>query len=252
VLTQRRRVRLDIRYNGTFFWGFQSQAQVPTVCDALNSCLSRACKQAIKVVGAGRTDRGVHAFGQVAHTDVPVALSNDRISRILNQALNAQGLCVSRVSSVDSRFHARYSACTRKLPLWLQGWVWPLKPYSWNQRRFKTALRIFKGQHDFTQFTVDLTAQPSRVRTVLSVALSRISVSDPLKEIKQPVTLYRVRIRANGFLRNMVRMLVAAAVEVAQGALGLSDLKAAVANQKPLPRRKMAPPQGLVLRRIYY
>ncbi len=219
----------------------------------------------MRVSGAGRTDAGVHAFGQVLHADVPVSLGNVQLQRLLNRALRPQGIDVLSVESVDQQFHARFSARQRsyiyhltltpyaQLPLSVLPWVWVIEDSGiWDKNRFKRALGLFKGEHDFTQFTVGALDQTNRVRRVSAVTARVIRIHDFLNEKAQPVTLYQVRIVANGFLRQMVRLIISAAVEVARGQASLEDLKLAVQNKQPWARRYPAPAQGLVLKEVKY
>ena len=261
----RRRVKLSIRYNGQFFLGFQIQHSGPTVCGELSTVLSRLLGHKITVVGAGRTDKGVHAMGQVVHADVPLGIGNQVLLDTLRACLEPQRIQIVAIESVDTNFQARFDAKSRvydyhlvpngagDIGLALAPWVWRVEPGTgWSLTRFKQALTFYQGKHDFSRFTVTAREAIDPVREIFSVSLKKLIWQEFLIENAEPVRLYRIRIVGQGFLRQMVRFMVAAAVEVGQGHLTLAELKNAVQNKVDIPRRLAAPPQGLVLRQVNY
>lgn len=260
-----RRVKLTVRYNGALFAGSQQQPNVTTVCGCLQQCLGRLLGHKPVVTAASRTDRGVHALGQVLQVEVPATFGLKQLRRALNQQLPQLAIGVRSVASVSPRFHGRFDALSRvyeyrltvlaatELPLSLQPWVWAVpRTETWSEKRLRAAVSLYAGTHDFSQFTVRQSAKTHGVRTVLAARVSRVRVRDPLNERTEPVNLYCIRIEGTGFLRQMVRLLVAAAVEHAKGNLSLAQLSAAIAGKQAIPRRVAAPPHGLVLRKVRY
>ena len=236
-----------------------------TVCGCVEHSLHKLTKRSAHVVAAGRTDRGVHALGQVLHVDLSCSIELEQLRKALNQHLIDQGVTVLTVEEVDHSFHARFDAISRvyeytlglveidRLPLALQPWVWAVdKTQHWQATLLRRALKSYVGSHDFRMFMVGYKPGFNAVRVIRSVELDKVKISDPLKEFRDPVNLYRVRIEGSGFLRQMVRLMVAAAVEVAQGRLSLEQLTRAIDAKQSVPKRYAAPPHGLVLRNVIY
>lgn len=245
------RARLLLAYLGTPFAGWQKQRNARTVQGELERALLRLYKAPVPTVGAGRTDAGVHAGGQVVHFDPPLPIPPRGVLSALNAFLPPE-VRVLQVAAVSPSFHARRDAVGKRycyrlawgpvLPPW-EGlrrlWV-PVAP---DLELLSQALGLATGTHDFRQFA--LAGHSGRgargtVRTVYLAALRR-----------RPHGVDLV-FEGDGFLRGMVRRLVGAALEVATGREPL-EWFAALLSATPPPRvAPTAPAQGLTLERVFY
>lgn len=245
------RLKLTLAYDGACFRGWQSQPGGGAVQDVLEAAMSRiAGGQKIRVHGAGRTDAGVHAEGQVAHADAPGLRGGARAwMRALNATLPAS-LRVLRCVARPETFHARYGASGKiyeyliwsgeVLPPHLAGRCWHVTPRP-RLSALRAAARVLRGEHDFRGFSANRgTPVHDATRHV-----RRITVSED-----GPLT--RLRFEGDGFLYKMVRMLSAAMVRVAQGRASLAALEARLAGRTSDFPREVAPPDGLYLRKVSY
>lgn len=246
------RVRLTLAYDGTDFAGFQRQAGehkgIRTVAGTLEARLAEVCGHLVNLVGAGRTDTGVHALGQVAHFDKMGGIPVERLERVLNTVLLPE-IRVSAVEEVGDDFHARFTAVSRTYHYYLCAeapppmlaryvcWV-PEITSDWPDR-CRTGLTALQGKHDFAAFCAERVEATSTVRTVVTTAV----------EARGP--FFRIEIRADAFLRSMVRLIVGELAEIATGRAEIGALAERLANPEILPG-KPAPAQGLFLTHVEY
>ena len=244
------RLKLTLAYDGAGFRGWQSQPGGGAVQDILQDAMTRlAGGKKVSVQGSGRTDAGVHAFGQVAHADVS-AIRGD--ARFWLQALNAvlpPQIRMMACRVVPDDFHARYSATGKTYDYFL--WTDPILPphqagRCWHVRGVELAAlrragKVLAGRHDFAAFAANRGTPVGDTRR----NLRRIVVS-----ARGP--LVRIRFEGDGFLYKMARMLVAAMVRVAQGKGTLQDLRARLAGCGTASRREVAPAEGLYLVGVRY
>lgn len=256
-----RRLRLTIAYDGTDFFGAQAQPGRRTVAGELEAALARLTGQHTRLVLAGRTDRGVHAAGQVAHADVATDLPAERLQRALN-ALLPPDLAVLALREVDSAFHARYDACWReyRYRIWNAPVRWPaLTRSTWHLARpldrqaLQSAAATLVGEHDFAAFAGQALGVPGRERrrnthrVVYGARWGQVAGACPVDGVA-----LEFRIRASGFLPQMVRTIVAALVEVGSGRWPVAALATLLAGQDRRLAPAPAPPQGLTLWAVGY
>ena len=250
------RLKLRIAYDGRPYQGWQSQACGNTVQDFLLRALEVVAKQPVKLQGAGRTDTGVHALGQIAHFDPPPALGMTPANWVaaFNSKLPAT-IRVMACEEVPAEFHSRflavgktyhYDLCTEPvLPPLQAGLAWHV-PRLADSGLLARALELFLGRHDFHAFAAYRgNEQPDMdwFRT-----LQRAEV-EPLADG------YRITFVGTGFLYKMVRFLTGAAVRAAHGRLPLVALAALLDQAPGLPLGKApdcAPADGLYLREVIY
>ena len=200
------------------------------------------------VTGAGRTDAGVHATGQTAHCDLPVAIPPEALARALNGALPPE-IRVRSAHPAPTGFHARKSA-RGKLYTYRARWRAPSLPWAdplsaqvtriSDHDAFEEAVRLLVGRHDWASFTVVNPKRESTIRTV-----SRVSC----RPRRSGVDLDFV---GDGFLRYQVRRMVGAALEVGQGRRRTEDLWALIDDPQPGAPIQTAPAAGLTLHRVFY
>jgi len=263
-LTQQlsRRIRLHLAYDGAAFFGAQIQTMQRTVASELAAALDQITGQPVPITFAGRTDRGVHADGQVAHGDIFSSLSDERLQRSLNAILPTD-LVVLGLDTVRETFHARYDAHWReyRYQVWNAPFRHPaLARQTWHLIRpldvaaLMAATDALLGEHDFAAFAGQGLGVPGRVQTrstVREVYEARwLERSPSIPESSGRILEFWVR--ANGFLPQMVRTIVAAAIEVGTGrqtpAWFALILRGRDRSAVPAP----APPQGLSLWRVGY
>ncbi len=238
-----RRFRATVEYDGTEFAGFQSQKGARTVQGELEAALSRlAGGDRQPVVGAGRTDAGVHATGQVIAFTYPGSLSETALTDALNGTLPPD-LAVRDVRRAPEGFHPRYAARYREYRYSI--WNGPRSPL-----RERTALWVrqdldvaamaraataFEGRHDFSAFGG---TDPQPVRTVHRL------------RVRRDGSVVTIDVRADAFLRGMVRRIAAALLAVGKGRLDPSAVPGLFTAGRPALRGAAAPARGLCLRRV--
>lgn len=245
-----RRLTLVLAYRGDGFGGWQVQPEGPTVQGAVEASLSRLCDQPIRVHAAGRTDAGVHAWGQVAAFDTSSRLETADMLRGL-RAILPPGVWPRFLGAVEPKFHPRYNARGKTYDyflqpeaqsgLFLEPFCWPLKD-KLDPEAMSAALAQIVGLVDMAAFASQGSeANGSTLRQLTQANLSQ-----------QPDGLWRVRLSGSGFLRHCVRNLVGGLVQVGRGKLPASALKEMSDAGRRLYPGPKAPPGGLYLNRVYY
>jgi tRNA pseudouridine38-40 synthase len=263
----KRVLKLTIAYDGTAYVGWQRQAEGVSIQGLLEEALARMDGASVVVHGAGRTDAGVHAFGQVASARVTTAHEPLVIRRALNAMLPGD-IRVVAVEDAAPDFHARYSAegKTYEYRIW-QGDVQPplARTWSWHVPRpldvdaMDRAVRPLEGTHDFSAFRSSGSHVTSAVRTV---TFARTEVREPGPDVVgEPGPgvgagmrgrLIVVRLEADGFLRHMVRAIVGTLVEVGERRRDEAAMAALLDARHRGESGPTAPAHGLVLVRVTY
>lgn len=243
--------KLTIAYDGTEYGGWQVQPNAVSIQSLLESALSTVLREKITVVGAGRTDAGVHARGQTAHFTTSATLDLKRLLLSAN-ALLPRDIRIMEVVPAPDDFHARYDA-TGKIyhyRLHLDSSTDPFKrlysyhiPYALNLDALKNGANAFVGTRDFTSFANEAdrgSAAKNAIRT-----LRRLSVIDEEGGI-------RLEFEGDGFLYKMVRNIVGTLLDVARGKLSEDQIPAIFASRDRRCAAMAAPPQGLCLMSVLY
>ena len=243
-----RRLRCVVGYDGTDFSGFQVQPDQTTIQGEIEAALQRITGEEIQIHGSGRTDAGVHARGQVIHFDTKSHIPMDKWRFVLNNQL-PDAIVIRSVEEAPESFHARfdvqvkeYRYCIDNGPVadvfrhrYADHIRFPLDVEAMQQ-----AARHLVGEHDFTSFCSAKTFVEDKVRTVYGLTVERRG-----DEVW-------VTCRGNGFLYNMVRIIVGTLVEVGQGkrtAEELADILAACDRERA---GKTAPAKGLTMWEVVY
>ncbi|MGD2216317.1 MAG: tRNA pseudouridine(38-40) synthase TruA [Gemmatimonadales bacterium] len=247
------RVKLVLHYDGRDFYGWQTQSNRRTVQGELAAMLGRLCgEDSVGITAAGRTDRGVHATGQVASALIPSRFEEQELLRALN-ALAPSDLWVVSAERVPMSFHPRYDAVSRTYVYRIglgprarspfeHRWCWPLGR-SLDRERMSAATACIAGEHDFGAFAKS--GQPERgIRCNVSAAFWR--------EAPRGEGILEFEITADRFLHRMVRYLVGTLVETGRGLRPVSDMGRLVDGAADLKPAPPAPAQGLFLARVDY
>ena len=241
-------VKLTLEYDGTYYHGWQKQPYLTTIQGALEKALFRLTQHPIRIQGAGRTDAGVHALGQVAHFSPPVPFQAEAWVRGLN-ALLPQDIAVHSAEVVSDSFHARFSAtgktytyfihnAPRRSPF-LRQTAWHLT-HPLDLKKMRSAAKEFLGEHDFTSFCAAASEGESR-----SIHLQEIKIEKKGEEI-------RITVKAPRFLQYMVRNITGFLVEVGKGRR-LGDEVPLILKEKDRRRAgPTAPAHGLFLVNVKY
>ncbi|MBP6964809.1 MAG: tRNA pseudouridine(38-40) synthase TruA [Armatimonadetes bacterium] len=243
-----RNVKATIEYDGTGFFGFQKQSSVRTVQGELEYAAASVFGERVSVIGAGRTDAGVHAVGQVVSFKVPGPIPTANLVCVLNDRMPAD-LCIRRCVEVDESFHARRSALSRTYVYTVLSREEPaaiLGRYAWQVSKpldvdlMQEAAQALVGTRDFASFGMPMRIGESTVRRVIGVGALR--QGDAIRFV----------IKANAFLRGMARAIVGALVEVGQGKRRIESLPAMIEACDRRAAGVIAPPQGLCLTKVEY
>lgn len=249
------RVRLLVAYDGAAFSGFARNVGVATVAGTLEAHLERVLGHPVSITGAGRTDRGVHAWGQVVTFDTTtVDLDLDRLARSIN------GVCGPAISVRDATvvphdFDARFSATWRRYryTIWTAAAPNPfLGAYSWHVPQaldvaaMEAAGVHLLGQHDFSSFCRRPPVMPGREPASLERTVTELGWTRPDTDV------LRFEITARAFCHQMVRSITGTLVDVGLGRLGVADMPAIISAGDRARAGRLAPPQGLCLHAVGY
>ncbi len=243
------RYKLTIEYDGEPFVGWQRQDNGPSIQQALEEAVFAFCGERANVYGAGRTDTGVHARGQVAHMDLAQDRPVDTIRAALNFHLKPAPVAVLAAEAVGDTFHARFSATwrryryrilNRRAPAALdRGQLWHV-PVALDTAAMADAAAVLVGRHDFNSFRSTSCQAASPLKTLDLLAIGREG-----DEI-------RVDVGARSFLHNQVRILVGTLQLVGRGQWKRHDVEEALAARDRTRAGPTAPPQGLCLMEVRY
>ena len=243
------RYRITIEYEGTAFHGWQVQPRGPSIQGSIEAALARLSGDTATVRGAGRTDSGVHALGQVAHFDLARAWEPYKLREALNYHLKPAPIAVLDAAVAAPDFDARFSATQRHYlyrilirktaPVLDRNRVWWV-PYPLHAGAMAEAARHLLGRHDFTTFRATSCQARSPLKT-----LDRLDVTTAADEI-------HIAVSARSFLHRQVRSFVGSLKHVGEGRWGPGDMKAALEARDRTACGALAPSQGLYLVRVDY
>ena len=245
-----RTLRVDLEYDGTNYHGWQFQPNAPTIQAKLEDALHRVLGERVRVVGAGRTDAGVHALGQVAH----FRTESDREVQALFRGMNSllpDDIAVKAVSEASSDFHARRSARLKRYEYWILND--PVRSafhhrFLWHVRGrldldgMQRAAESLVGEHDFASFQAS-GAEPGR-HTVRHLRLLEI------RSFRNGII--RIAAEGNAFLRGMVRILAGTLVDVGSGRIPEGDVPGILRAKDRRAAGRTAPGKGLFLNWVRY
>ena len=274
-----KRVLLTVAYDGTDFCGFQTQPGLRSVEDALNSALSELTGEQIAVIGASRTDSGVHALANAAAFDTVSTIPADRFSYALNTKLPPDVRIVSSCE-VPADWHPRHQNCLKTYTYTVDtGYVpSPLMcrfamhfPRNLDIEKMREAAEVLLGEHDFTSFTNPksqvLQAGGSPVRTITGIRVQESSSVPGRQTVsadgwaedreKEPRSrdfgrIVTIEVTGNGFLYNMVRIIAGTLLDVGTGRFSKEDIKEMLAAKDRTGAGLTAEARGLCLKEIHW
>ena len=243
-----KRVKLTVAYDGTHYSGWQIQPNAVTIEEVLNRHLSELLQEPIKVIGASRTDAGVHALGNVAVFDTSARMPAEKISYAMNTRL-PEDIRIQESCEVPGDFHPRfcktvktyeYRILNRRFPdptrrLYSLFYYYPL-----SENKMQQAADYLVGEHDFKSLSTHKPDVENTIRTIYSAEVIRTG-----DEIL-------IRLKGNGFLYNMVRIIVGTLLRVGSGYYEPEYMKTILETKDRQAAGETAPPQGLTLVGIEY
>lgn len=240
--------KITLMYNGATFSGWQIQKNAVTVQEEVEKAFSVILRQPVEVVGASRTDAGVHAMNYVAHSFFDTDMDLERLMFGVN-AILPEGIKVKSIEECDEEFHSRYSAKSKtyiyRIDVSKYGDVFK-KPYVWRFRypldyaEMEKCPQHFLGKHDFSAFMSKGGQAKTFERTIYECDMTK---EDDIITIK---------IRGDGFLYNMVRIIAGTILSVGRGYLKSGDIPDIILSKERKKAGITAPPEGLMLYEIEY
>ena len=243
-----KRIKLTIAYDGTNYCGWQIHPNGITIEEILNKALSKMTGEEILVIGASRTDSGVHAMGNVAVFDTETTIPVEKIAVALNQRL-PEDIVITKSEEVPLDFHPRYCNCSKtyeyhiintRIPIPTKRLTNYFVSYVLDIDKMRQAASYLVGEHDFVSFCNVRTDVENTVRTI--TALDILTNGNEIT----------IRITGNGFLYNMVRIIVGTLVRVGRGFYEPEKVKEILEAKDRKAAGVTAPAHGLVLVEIKY
>ena len=243
------RYKIKIEYEGTPFVGWQFQKNGQSIQEVLQKAIFNFSKEKVVVIGAGRTDSGVHALAQVAHFDLKKKIKIKSLLPAINQNIGNKPVTVLKINKVNKKFHARFDAkkrtyqytiVNRQSPLTLQ------KNKAWHIRKkldvkaMKKGTKLLLGTHDFSTFRASSCGAKSPIKT-----MEKISI----KKNKDKITL---KFTSKSFLQQQVRSMVGCIKYLGEGKWNLETFKQSFKSKNRIKCAPPAPACGLYLAKIKY
>lgn len=243
-----RRIKLIVAYDGTEYSGWQIQPEAPTIEMYLDKAIRELTGENVHVTGASRTDAGVHAYGNVAVFDTESTIPGDRFTFALNRFL-PDSIVIQDSWEVSVDFHPRHCDTRKTYEYRILNTAVPLpqkRNFTWHVagsidiEKMKEAAAYIVGEHDFKSFCCVRTQAESTVRTIYSL------------EVLQEGSEIIIRIKGNGFLYNMVRIIAGTLIQVGKGRFKPEYVNQMLEAKDRTVAGQTAPPQGLTLVGIEY
>ena len=246
-----RRIKLTVAYDGTNYCGWQVQPNGITIEEVLNKAICTLTGEEIAVIGASRTDSGVHAMGNIAVFDTGSRIPAERFSYALNQRL-PEDIVVTKSEEVSLDWHPRYQNSLKTYEYHILNTKTPVPTkrlyncfvsFDLDVNRMRQGVQYLLGEHDFAAFCCIRTNAKTTVRTVTDLQIQQ----NPLKP--EEIT---IRITGNGFLYNMVRIIAGVLIRVGRGFYEPEKVLELLEGRERKKEAVTAPPQGLCLMEIVY
>ena len=243
-----RNIKITIEYDGKDFNGWQKQPNKLNIQGEIERAIENITGEKVELIASGRTDAGVHAMGQVANFKTSSNISIEKIPIAINSQVK-NSIRIQKAEEVDEKFHSRYN-CKKKTYRYVidnskygsaiyRNISYHI-PMKLNVNEMKKAIKYFEGEHDFKAFKSSGTSSKSSVRTIYST------------NIVTEGTSIGIDLTGNGFLYNMVRIIVGTLVDVGLGKIKADDIPKIIESKDRTKAGKTLPPQGLMLLSVEY
>jgi len=266
-----RNIKLTIQYDGTNYNGWQIQKtdhraqktkhtkNIVTIQGLIQNAIKKITGEDLKVIGAGRTDAGVHAIEQVASFKTASKLHSDVIKRALNANI-PDDIRIMDACDAKIDFHPRYDAKSKRyfyiilnsyvISPFLYRYAWKI-PQKLNFQDMSSSIEFFKGTHDFSSFRASGCGAKNSIRTVTDISIEKLDAIS-FMNIKLDGHFLKISIEANAFLRHMVRNIVGTIVEAGKGRIKPFDINEIISSKERRLAGSTAPANGLFLEKTKY
>lgn len=243
-----RNIKLIIEYNGKGFNGWQKQPNKLNIQGEIERAIGELTNEEINLIASGRTDAGVHSFGQTANFYTNSKIPIEKFAIAINSKLK-KTIVIKSAEEVDEKFHSRYSVHNKRYRYIInnseQGTAIYKDleyhmPVKLNVDKMKKAIKYFEGKHDFSAFKASGTSSKSSVREIYKAEI-----------IDKDEKIY-IELTGNGFLYNMVRIIAGTLVDVGLGKIEPEDIPKIIESKKRENAGKTLPPHGLYLMEVNY
>lgn len=243
-----RNIKLTIQYDGTNYYGWQKQPSKISIQETIEKAIENATGEKVELIGSGRTDRGVHANGQVANFSSEIKIPDEKIKLVLNSFL-PEDIAILESVEVPLAFHSRYDAVGKEYRYYVLNSAIrnPIYrnstyhvPFELDMGKIIKAKEYFLGTHDFLSFMASGSSVGSTTRTIYSF------------DIDKKGDIISFVLRGNGFLYNMVRIIVGTLIDVGRGRIDTEMIPNIIALKDRKFARHTARPQGLFLEKVFY
>lgn len=243
-----RNIKIIIEYDGTEYCGWQVQKNGMSIQQVLQKAIEDTVNHKISLTGASRTDAGVHAKGMVANFFTNSKIPCGKFPMAINSRL-PDDIVVTGAEEAGENFHSRYSnkgkrysyyILNRRIPSAIYRRYTAHVPVLLDVEKMKKAAGYFLGTHDFSAFKSSGSSIKNNIRTVKSISITKTG------------DIIKLEIEADGFLYNMVRIIVGTLIDVGKGKIGPDDIDGIIKSRDRNRAGKTAPPQGLYLDCVYY
>ena len=241
--------KLTIEYDGTNYAGWQKQKNALTIQELIEKKLHKIFGHGVKIRGAGRTDSGVHARGQVAHFKVAKSsISTESLKKALNSIL-PKDIVITKVEKAPLEFHAQYAAKKKRYTytIFNRSYRCPMRkrfvyfyPFALDVPLMKKGAKILKGKNDFSAFSKISSLKENSVRNIYRLSIKKAG-DDVIFTFE-----------ADGFLHNMVRILTGTLIELSRGKLTLDTIETVLKSGDRNLAGYTVPASGLCLEKVYY
>ena len=244
-----RNIKITIEYDGTKYSGWQTQKNGQGIQDLITNAIHQVTNKTIKLNGSGRTDAGVHAIGQSANFKTDCSIPVNKIPEAINKYL-PKDIVIKEAKEVDNEFHARYSVKGKKYMYIVNNSKYRSAlnnshEYHFNKqldyKSMKKAAEYFEGTHDFSGFMASGSSVKDTIRTIEKVQIKR-------REDDRIIFNFT----GNGFLYNMVRIMVGTLLDVGIGKIKAEEIPNIIKSKDRTKAGKTVPAQGLYLVEVYY
>lgn len=243
-----RNIKLTIEYDGKGFNGWQKQPNKLNIQGEIERAIYNITKEEVDLIGSGRTDAGVHAFGQIANFKTNSNISIEKMAIAINSQLK-NSIVVKKAEEVDERFHSRYNAKRKTYRYVINNTEYGSAiyrnleyhfPIKLNVENMKEAAKFFEGEHDFKAFKSSGTSGKNSVRTIYKA------------EVRTDGERILIELTGNGFLYNMVRIISGTLLDVGLGKIEPSEIEDIINSKDRTRAGKTLPAHGLYLVKVNY
>ena len=243
-----RNIKLTIEYDGKDFNGWQKQPNKLNIQGEIERAIYNITKEEVDLIGSGRTDAGVHAFGQIANFKTNSNISIEKMAIAINSQLK-NSIVVKKAEEVDERFHSRYNAKRKTYRYVINNTEYGSAiyrnleyhfPIKLNVEKMQEAAKYFEGEHDFKAFKSSGTSGKNSVRTIYKA------------EVRTDGERILIELTGNGFLYNMVRIISGTLLDVGLGKIEPSEIEDIINSKDRTRAGKTLPAHGLYLVTVNY